>query len=129
MSLVRIVLAIMPMSLCGEGQKLWEAGMESKELHVNMRKTKFLISSIGLDVIKSKHPALSARMRMGNIYIDCSQCKLWVHMRCSGITGRLVANPNYVCPRCHSKAQPIDHRPVTKVEVSGTMIDVEAIFC
>ena len=29
--------------------------------------------------------------------IECSQCKLWVHKKCSGLTGRLVADPEFVC--------------------------------
>ena len=54
---------------------------------------------------------------------------LLVHKRCSGITGRLVTNPNYVCRRCIDKAWPIIDRTVTEVEVDGTMLDVEATFC
>ena len=57
----------------------------------------------------------------------CLQCKLWVHKRCSGIQGRIVANQYYVCPRC--RARPIDGRTVTKVDVDGTLLDVEASFC
>ena len=52
-----------------------------------------------------------------------------MHHRCSGITGRLVADPDYVCPRCRGVARPIDGRPVTCVEVDGTPLDVEASFC
>ena len=29
--------------------------------------------------------------------IECSQCKLWVHKKCSGLTGRLVADLEFVC--------------------------------
>ena len=48
---------------------------------------------------------------------------------CSGITGWLVANPNYVWHMCNGKAWPIDNRNVTPVDVDGTMLDVEATFC
>ena len=52
--------------------------------------------------------------------LKCSQCNLWVHKRCSGIQGRIVANPIYVCPRCRGQTRPIDGRPVTQVDVDGT---------
>ena len=41
----------------------------------------------------------------------------------------IVANPNYVCPRCRGQTRPIDGRPVTQVDVDGTLLDVEASFC
>ena len=52
-----------------------------------------------------------------------------MHKKCSGLKGRLTAKPDYVCPRCHDLARPIDGRPVTQVDVDGTMLDVEANFC
>ena len=45
------------------------------------------------------------------------------------MTKSLVADPNYVCCRCNGKAQPIVERTVTKVDVDGSMLDVEATFC
>ena len=47
------------------------------------------------------------------------------------IQGRLVANPNYICPRYCGKAHPIDGRTVTQVDVhvDGSLFDVEASFC
>ena len=47
----------------------------------------------------------------------------------SGIKDRLYVTPYYVCPRCLDQASPIDGRPVTQVEVDGTLLDVEASFC
>ena len=61
--------------------------------------------------------------------IECSQCKLWVHKKCSGIKGGLSSNLDYVCPRCRDQARPIDGRPVSQVEVDGSLLDVEASFC
>ena len=37
--------------------------------------------------------------------IKCMRYMLWVHTSWSSITGRLVANPNYVCCRCNGNAQ------------------------
>ena len=34
-----------------------------------------------------------------------------------------------MCPRCLDQARPIDGRPITLVEVDGTLFDVEASFC
>ena len=43
---------------CISKLKVWKAGMESEGLHVNMRKTKFLVSGDGHDVLKKsvKYP-------------------------------------------------------------------------
>ena len=49
--------------------------------------------------------------------------------KCSGLTGRLVADPEFVCQRCRVVACPIDGRPVTHVDVDVTQLDVEATFC
>ena len=46
--------------------------------------------------------------------------------RCSNITGRLVADANYICPGDHGESRPIDGRPVTQVNVDGTKPEVEA---
>ena len=116
---------------CISKLKAWKTGMESKGLHVNMKKTKFLVSGVGHDVPKKsgKYPCAVCLSGVGNNSIKCSQCKLWVHKRCCGITGRLVEDPNYVCPRCNGKVPPITGQTVTKIDVDGTSLDVEATFC
>ena len=62
-------------------------------------------------------------------FIQCSQCMYWVHKKCSGVRGRLVEDPDSFCPRCCDQARPIDNRPVTQVDVDGTLFDVESNFC
>ncbi len=111
--------------------KAWKSGMEKKGLRVNMKKTKILVSGVGLDVLKDsgKFPCAVCRSGVGNNSILCCQCNLWVHKRCSGIKGRITGNQNYICPRCRDIARPIDGRPVTQVDVDGTKLDVEASFC
>ena len=99
-----------------------------------MKKTKFMISGAGLDVLRDSgaFPCAVCRSGVGANSISCSQCKLWVHEKCSGIKGRLNVTPDYVCPRCLDQARPIDGRPITQVEVDGTLLDVEAslfFFC
>ena len=126
-------LAVIADSLeeCITKLKAWKDGMESKGLRVNMKKTKLMISGPGLDLLRdsSAFPCAVCRSGVGVNSIECSQCKLWVHKKCSGIKGRLTANPDYVCPRCLDQARPIDGRPVTQVDVDGTLLDVEASFC
>ena len=86
---------------CISKPKAWKAGMESKGLHVNMKRTKLLVSDDGHDVLKKsgKYPRAFCCSGVGIISIECLQCKLWVLKRCSGIIGQLVVNPNYVMAR------------------------------
>ena len=74
-------------------------------------------------------PSAAVVTGVGVNSIVCSQCKLWVHKKCSGRTGRLVADPEFVCQRCQGVACPIDGRPVTHVDVDGNQLDVEATVC
>jgi len=53
---------------------------------------------------------------------------VFVRKKCSGLTGRLVADPEFVCQRCRGVACPIDGRTVTHVDVDGTPLDVEATY-
>ena len=105
--------------------------MENRGLRVNMKKTKFMISGAGLDVLHDcgAFPCTVCQSGVGANSISCSQCKLWVHKKCSSIKGRLNVTPDYVCSRCLDQARPIDGRPITPVEVDGTLLDVEACFC
>ena len=126
-------LAVIADSLeeCITKLKAWKSGMESKGLRVNMKKTKFMICGSGLNLLRNSgaFPCSVCRSGVGVNSIQCSECSLWVHKKCSGLKGRLTAKPDYVCPRCHDLARPIDGRPVTQVDVDGTMLDVEANFC
>ena len=90
-----------------------------------------MISGAGLDVLHDcgASPCTVCQSGVGANSISCSQCKLWVHKKCSSIKGRLNVTPDYVCSRCLDKARPIDGRPITPVEVDGTLLDVEACFC
>ena len=90
-----------------------------------------MISGAGLDVLRdsSAFPCAVCRSGVGANSISCSQCKLGVHKKCSGIKGRLNVTPDYVCQRCLDQARPTDGRPITQVKVDGTLLDVEACFC
>ena len=126
-------LAVIADSLeeCLSRLKGWKDGMESKGLRVNMKKTKLLITGPGLNLLRDAgaYPCAVCRSGVGVNSIECTQCKLWVHKKCSGIKGRITSNPDYVCPRCMDQARPIDGRPVTQVVIDGSQLDVEASFC
>ena len=117
---------------CVEKLKAWKNGMEQKGLRVNMAKTKFLVSGTGLDVLKKsgQFPCAVCLNGVGVNSILCTQCNKWVHKKCSGIAGSLPNNvPAYVCPRCTGHARPIDGRPVTEVEIDGTLLEAVDKFC
>ena len=105
--------------------------MDNRGLTVNMKIANVMISGACSDMLRDSgaYPWAVCRSGMGESYINCSLCKLWVNMKCSGIKGRLNVNPDYVCPRCLDQARPIDGRPITQVEVDGTLLDVDASFC
>ena len=111
--------------------KAWRTGMEQKGLRVNMKKTKFLVSGAGLNVLKDsgKFPCAVCRKGVGANSICCSSCQFWVHKKCSGIRGRLSTDPEFICPRCQGRARPIDGRPVTGIPVDNSLLDVESEFC
>ena len=103
-----LVLILDTQEECISKLKAWKAGMESKGLCVNMKKTKFLVSGVGQGVLKKsgKYPCAVSYSGVSNNAIQYSHCMLWVHKKCSGITKRLVANPNYVCHRCKATLGP-----------------------
>ena len=125
-----LVIMADSLELCSSKLKAWKAAMEKKGLRVNMSKTKFLISGVGLDVLKDteKFPYAICRSGVGNNSIQCSRCKLWVHKRCSSLKGRLVHNTLYACPRCLGNACPIDGRPTTLVDIDGSPLEVIPTF-
>ena len=61
---------------------------------------------------------------VGKNFNEYLQCKLLVPKKWSGITGRLVNVRNYICPRCKCESRPIDGRPMTRIVVEGTELDV-----
>ena len=112
---------------CISKLKAWKVGMESEGFHVNMKKTKFLVSGDGHDVLKKsvKYPCALCCSGVDGNSILFSQCMLWVCKKCSSITNQLVAHENYVCPRCKGESRHINGWTVTEVDVDGTVFDVE----
>ena len=111
--------------------KALKAGMESIGICGIVKKTKFLVSGDDQDVLQKsgKYPYTVCCSGVGRNSILCSQCMLWVHKTYSGITKRLVEDPNYICPRCKCESWLIDGHTVTEMDADGTMLDLEATFC
>jgi len=67
-----------------------------------MKKTKILVSGVGLDLLQDsgKFPCAVCRKGVDVNSIMFSLCKLWVHKKCSGLIGRLVTDSQFICPRC-----------------------------
>ena len=126
-----LVLMVDTQEECFSKLKAGKAGMESKRLHVNMKKTKLLVSGGDQDVLQksSKYPCAVCCSGVSRNSMLCSQYMLWVHTMCSAIPEWLVVDPNYICHRCKVESQTIDGLTVTEEDVDGTMLDMEATFC
>ena len=77
------------------GRETTDAIFITCQLQVNMKRTEFLVSGIGLEVLKDsgKSPYIICRSGCGVNSILGSQCKLWVHKKCSDIMECLKADP------------------------------------
>ena len=118
---------------CVERVKAWKEGLESKGLHVNMTKTKFMASGLGLDILQDsgKFPCAVCRTGVGRSSIRCSKCNLWVHYKkCSGLK-TLSEDLSYECPRCRGVPgiRPVDGRPFKEVEVGDCVLEAVDRFC
>ena len=115
--------------LVGKFEK-WKTGLEDKGLRVNAAKTKVMISSSeirsGYEV--GRRPCGVCRKGVGSNSIFCQSCKHWVHRKCSGISGRLRADLQFVCKRC--KAEITDNAVFpASVMYSGGSLEVVENFC
>ena len=128
-----LVIIATSLEECVERVKAWKEGLESKGLHVNMTKTKFMASGLGLDILQDsgKFPCAVCRMGVGRSSIRCSKCNLWVHYKkCSGLK-TLSEDLSYECPRCRGVpgVRPVDGRPFKEVEVGDCVLEAVDRFC
>ena len=86
-----------------------------KGLHVNMVKTKILVSGINLDVLKKsgKDPCGVCQTVGSTDAIFCGGCKRWVYKKCSCIKGHLHPDPKFRLAQYLGIAPAIDEREVT----------------
>ena len=128
-----LVIIATSLEECVERVKAWKEGLESKGLHVNMTKTKFMASGLGLDILldSGKFPCAVCRTGVGMSSIRCSKCNLWVHYKkCSGLK-TLSEVLSYECPRCRGVpgVRPVDGRPFKEVEVGDCVLEAVDRFC
>ena len=128
-----LVIIATSLEECVEHVKAWKEGLESNGLHVNMTKTKFMASGLGLDILQDsgKFPCAVCRTGVGRSSIRCSKCNLWVHYKkCSGLK-TLSEDLSYECPPCRGvpSVRLVDGRPFKEVEVGDCVLEVVDCFC
>ena len=81
--------------------KAWKAALEIKEVRVNVKETKIMISSENARkvAIECKFPCAVCKKGSGSNSILSLFWSCWVHKRCSGITGNLKEDSKF---KCHS---------------------------
>ena len=123
-------LVIIAENLKGLCNKLttWKHNLEAKGLRVNMGKTKIMMSGPDLNNLKDswKIPCVGLELVGSNIF--CTGCNHWVHKRCSGLCGRLVADINFRCKICTGQTRPVDVRPFEHVELGDHKLEVVDSF-
>ena len=109
----------------------WKASLESHGLHVNVNKTKILVSSAEDTKISArnpKYPCGACTFGIGGNSILCTLCDLWVHNKCSGITDHLTDNRNFVCRKCSGETVPVAVASFEEINISLVSFHVESTF-
>ena len=130
---VDLVIIATSLEECVERVKAWKEGLESKGLHVNMTKTKFMASGLGQDILQdpSKFPCAMCHTGVGRSSIRCSKCNLWVHYKkCAGLK-TLSEDLSYESPLCRGVpgVRPVYGRPFKEVEVGDCVLEAVDRFC
>ena len=86
----------------------WKSAMESKGLKVNLSKTKILVTGKECEsvITSGEYPCGVCGRGVGVNSILCTECRKWIHKRCSGLRSVNRAR-DYVCPRCTRQRQGI----------------------
>ena len=82
--------------------KLWEQGLETNGLSVNIGKTTVMKCQSGVGQVKDTNqwPCIVCHKRVCANLIECLSCKKWTHNKCSGVKGRLQKVDDYSCSSC-----------------------------
>ena len=108
-----------------------KTSLESCGLHVNVNKTKILVSSAKHTKISArnpKYPCGVCTFGVGGNSILCTSCDLWVHNKCSGITDHLTDNRNSECHKCSSEIVPAAIAAFKEVNFENDSFHVESTF-
>src|SRR6187399_1793910 len=79
----------------------------------------------------SKWPCGVCSKGVGNNSILCTQCKKWVHKRCSKVKGKFGSNINFQCPKCSEPQAAIGTKKDKKSMVLDQNVEFEFVdrFC
>ena len=81
----------------------WRGCLRSKGLKVNTGKTKVMVSAVGAGETRKAgaYPCGVCNKEVGSNSIQCTNCKNWVHRRCSDVKGSLAAAvEDFICKKC-----------------------------
>ena len=109
---------------------IWKANFESKGLRINMNKTKVLHSNHNTfrKVDPSEWPCGVCKKGVGSNSILCCGCKHWIHKRCSGIPGRIISDPSYLCKICNGEISDVEFH-LDEVIIDDVQLEVLESFC
>ena len=95
---------------CGSSRPCWESVSSSSRHEMQVWKVKgskstwrrlnSWFSALALMSSRTRASTPVCHSGVSNNSIECSQCKLWLNKKCSGITGGLVAGSDCVWSRC-----------------------------
>ena len=111
----------------------WRGCLRSKGLKVNTGKTKVMVSAVGAGETRKAgaYPCRVCNKGVGSNSIQCTNCKNWVHRRCSDVKGSLTAvEEDFTCKKCKGNLQ----RPSIVgdgefLKVEGEKYGVVTSFC
>ena len=107
-------LILMSETIRGTKERFWKDALESKDLKVNAKKTKVMVSRSKRKLFKSKIDpcGVYGRRAMANLML-CTKSENLVHSRCAKIrrvTARLATH--FVCLRCMQENNGFDREVV-----------------
>ena len=125
-----LVIIATSLEECVERVKAWKEGLVSKGLHVNMTKTKFMASGLGLDILQDsgQFPYTVCHTGVGRSSI---RCNLWVRYKKFSGLKTLSEDMSYECPYCRGEpgVRHIDGRPFKEVKVGDCVLEAVDRFC
>ena len=111
--------------------RVWKANLESKGLHVNVDKTKILVSAHNApkSVDRSKFPCGVCNKGVGTNSITCLACGFWVHKLCSNINSPLKSDTDFKCKKCRGEVSNASIPDIEPVVINGEEIEKVSSFC
>ena len=110
---------------------VWKANLGSKGLHVNVDKTKTLVSAHNAPkpVDGSKYPCGVCNKDVGINSIKCHACGFWVHKHCSNIKGPLKPDTDFKCKNWRGEVSNASIPDIEPVVISDEEIEKVSSFC